>query len=361
MHGPVRIAVGTLALLAATANAQLPNIGLGFVEVGDPGNIGYDGVLISRGREFPAPFQGRGSVDYTYRITRSEIVASDIIGFVNQFGTRSDSFASLVKPLGAGVLFTDPTYIGPGQRYFIPNQLPQATRERGSTGLSLNGAMAYANWLHNGQSSDPASLFSGAYNLGTYNQDGSYTLNVGAVRQAGARFAVPSVDEFLKAAYYDPTKNGLVQGGWWTFAHQSDEPPVWGPPSQGGDFLARGLDTPDPEDGIVQAEWGINDMSFIPRGAFADTASYYGLVDVMGGEEEWLDEIQRFAGPDMLPIYHIKAAGRGVDSELTGFMAYSFLGTSPNIANGFRIVALVPAPSSLLPLAATFALTRRRR
>ena len=41
----------------------------------------------------------------------------------------------------------------------------------------------------------------------------------------GARYWLPSEDQWYKAAYYDPTKNGT--GGYWTYATQSDALPSY--------------------------------------------------------------------------------------------------------------------------------------
>ena len=78
----------------------------------------------------------------------------------------------------------------------------------------------YCNWLHNGKPS-------GSQNSST-TENGAYTLN-GAVsgnavaKNAGAKYHIPTENEWYKAAYY---KGGGTNAGYWKYATQSDDDPV---------------------------------------------------------------------------------------------------------------------------------------
>jgi hypothetical protein len=82
--------------------------------------------------------------------------------------------------------------------------------------VSSGDAMRFANGLHNDQPN-------GAQDAGT-TEDGAYTLNgatsVGAMaavtRNAGARWWLPSEDEWYKAAYH---QNDGVTGNYWGLSH----------------------------------------------------------------------------------------------------------------------------------------------
>ena len=84
-------------------------------------------------------------------------------------------------------------------------------------------AARYVNWLHNGKPN-------GVAGAGT-TETGVYTI-LPILRVSGAKpaannkytFWIPSEDEWYKAAYYDPTKNGGA-GGYWNYATQSDTLP----------------------------------------------------------------------------------------------------------------------------------------
>ena len=41
---------------------------------------------------------------------------------------------------------------------------------------------------------------------------------------------IPTQDEWMKAAHYDPNRYGAGQGGWWLYSHRSDVAPVPGVP-----------------------------------------------------------------------------------------------------------------------------------
>ena len=85
-------------------------------------------------------------------------------------------------------------------------------------------AARYANWMSNGGGAT-ASTETGAYNL-----NGAVT-GVFEV-QPGARYWLPSEDQWYKAAYYDPTKvdpaTGIV-GGYWKYATESNDLPSYDP------------------------------------------------------------------------------------------------------------------------------------
>jgi YVTN family beta-propeller protein len=79
----------------------------------------------------------------------------------------------------------------------------------------------YCNWLHNNKPT-------GAQNNST-TEDGAYTLN-GAwnngnafAKNAGAKYHIPTENEWYKAAYY---KGGSTNAGYWTYATQSNSDPV---------------------------------------------------------------------------------------------------------------------------------------
>lgn len=77
----------------------------------------------------------------------------------------------------------------------------------------------YCNWLHNGAGS-VSTTETGAYLL-----NGITTGNAPA-QSSGARYHIPSENEWYKAAYYSPNYGGAGIGGYWRYATQSNVLPT---------------------------------------------------------------------------------------------------------------------------------------
>jgi len=104
----------------------------------------------------------------------------------------------------------------------------------------------YCNWLHNGKPT-------GVQNSST-TEDGAYTLN-GSVngnavaKNAGAKYHIPTEDEWYKAAYY---KGGGTNAGYWAYATQSDTNPDCICASDVGDGVVCGAsESPTPTPSIT--------------------------------------------------------------------------------------------------------------
>lgn len=238
-----------------------------WVLVDDRDNIPYGG---GPGGELA----GRGSVPYEFRISRCEITTDDWLDFANTFATLSDELDELVVgQIGWGAR-VDLSYQGPGNRYVYNTQLEFPGRA--PIKVTWRQVAMYCNWLHNGRSTNPASIQTGVYDTSTFGKhDGGWTDQ--STRSCDARFWIPSLDEYLKAAHFDPDKNG--QGpGWWDYGHGSDDPPVQGIPGVG--HTVMGMDSAD----IGQS------VQFYPLGAFVDVTSPWGLFDLIGGSPEWTEE-----------------------------------------------------------------------
>jgi formylglycine-generating enzyme required for sulfatase activity len=271
-------ACATLGLIlgpgAGQAPAQPGPDGFEWVTITHPNNPAYSGF---------DPFgyvTGRGSVGYEYRIARTEVTTGQWLEFLNTFmGTPSiPTHLSPPRVWGAGI---DPAYPGPGFRFRLRNIADAANV--GAYGVTWRTAAMYVNWLHNGRSADPASLMSGAYDVSTFgdNPDGTFTDQ--PTRSPGARYWIPSLDEWLKAAHWDPNYTG--NGGWWTYSNGLDIPLTYGPPPGFGG------------DGTGQANAGFQLPNFrhydIPLGSYPNTPSIWGILDIAGSGSEWTEEIQR--------------------------------------------------------------------
>jgi formylglycine-generating enzyme required for sulfatase activity len=182
-----------------------------------------------------------------------------------------------------------------------------------------------ANWLHNGQGSGDTEI--GAYTIGTGGWDTVYL-----ERNAGARWALPSEDEWHKAAHYDPdteTYREYPNG-----KDTIDEPTDQTTPRE-LNFGASPYWAPD----------GPLDRHYFT--AMGETTGYsaYGVFDMGGNVREWTDSlvppgqggdrITRGGTYDSALSYLARAGGTSRDpySEGSGY--------------GMRLVCLVPEPATV--------------
>lgn len=328
------VALGSGPLAAQAAEPD-------WITISAPGNAPYTG---------PFPFggeimNGRGSVGYDYRIARTEISTGNWLEFVNTFSTQGDfpqelfgtpSFIWGPSNWGAG---PDGSYSGPGFRHRLSDQ-PQAA-DRPVNGIGWRHAAIYCNWLHNGKQATLASLMTGAYDASTFGQfigpDGRLMVSDNTARLDGARYFMPTLDEWSKAVYYDPHRYGQDQGGWWLYPNGSDSPPVPGPPGAGGGETSAGYLIP----GDPFGAWDI------PLGAYTGSLSPWGLLDTSGGVIEWTESPQ-FPGNSEEPML---AGGTfaGDENYIVGdhITGTSGLGLIGGASAGIRLASPVPSPGTV--------------
>lgn len=264
--GIVGLAVCSAGTLGGEPAGELGNE-LEWVTITDVGNPGYPGNRWGL-------HAGRGSVDYEYRITKYEVASKEWFEFANVFSMQSDELDDLLFRSVSASFRSDFTYQGPGRRYIYRPGLDNP--EMAPIDISWRQAAMYCNWLHNGKLNDPESLWDGAYDVSTFDLVGSnYTDQ--STHHLDAKYWIPSLDEYLKAGYYDPDKNGNGPG-WWKYGHRSDQPPVQGLPGKGDTII-----------GMSSEEVGVSPR-FFPLGSFLDIASPWGLSDVLGGSAEYTEE-----------------------------------------------------------------------
>lgn len=156
-----------VSLLSGIAVAQ-NDYGIDFVRIGAVNNPAFDVPTFPPAQNWPAV--GSGSVPYEYRMGRTEVTTAQWMAFVNTFNTvtreEAPPFFDYSGPYWWGAV-PDPAYHGPGYRYVLPANRPTAALQP-VFGISWRQAALYCNWLNNGQSSDPASLLTGAYDVSTW-------------------------------------------------------------------------------------------------------------------------------------------------------------------------------------------------
>jgi hypothetical protein len=188
-------------------------------------------------------------------------------------------------------------------------------------------------------------LLTGAYDTSTFGEDsqGFPTDQVSAL--PGAKFWIPTRDEFVKAAYYDPNRNGEGEGGYWTYPDAGDEPLIPAFPQDGGEtnsFIPPNFESPS-----------------LPVLSYPNVASAYGLHDVSGMSRE-LTSTRFLNGVD----FYVSGSQAGIDgSEFNDQVLFIMQRGLFEGRFGFRIATSIPAPGTATGVIALsiMCLSRRRR
>jgi formylglycine-generating enzyme required for sulfatase activity len=334
-----------LALLSTTASAA---IFIETVPVGDPGNSND-----------PATGDLYGGVRYNYRIAKYEttvgqytaflnaVAATDRYGLYNSYMATDFSTASIAQNGSSG-----------SYKYSVigsPNHP--------ITYVSWGSIARFANWLHNGQptgAEGPGTTETGAYTLNGATTDAAL---MAVTRNAGAKWFVPTENEWYKAAYYQPSAQGGDSDSYWSFPMitnsdpYSDQPPGATPDDArvanfySNDGLANGYDDGFAVTGSTSYTYGPNYNYLTDVGAYTSSASYYGTFDQGGNAYEWNETA-------VSGLYRGLRGGSWFDESL--FPASTILNASlrnynaPSVAigdAGFRVAsAAVPEPTTILLL-----------
>jgi formylglycine-generating enzyme len=291
-----------------------------FVEVGDPGNP--SDILIH------CTQAGCGSVPVPYVIGKYEVTNQHYAEFLNAVADADpNALYSVNMSIDARGGITQSGSSGSYSYAVKPG------RENNPViYVSFHDALRFANWLHNGVPTGPQGP-------GT-TEDGAYTITPGGVaantivRNVGARYFLPTENEWYKAAHYD---TGL--GIYYDYATSTDTTPVSGPPP-GGPNSAN----------YWSGNYALSGSPIFDNGFNGSAVSPNGTFDQAGNVWEWNETI---ADP---ATYRVKRGGDWNDQD-----AYlsSGLGVTGNpgtpgedFETGFRIA---PEPGADL-LAATAAL-----
>lgn len=277
-RAPLVVACGlacfiSFGVVTAPAHAQTPpDYGIEWRTIGAPGN------RVVNANEVPWFYQNDpyppvlvGSVGYEFRLSRTEITNSQYLEFVNAYapyyaGSRLDLTFTGVNIYPTSLDPADPP------EFFAPDSLLNAPAEMG-----WRWAARYCNWLHNDKRPEQWAFESGAYDTATFIDLGPPDFNQDQIDHSpGAKFWIPSIDEWIKGAYYDPHRYGLNQEGYWLYPNATNTPLVPGLPGTPG----------------AQTSAGIADISgLVSVGSYPDVQSPWGLLDVSGGVGEWTETV----------------------------------------------------------------------
>ena len=280
---------------------------------------------------------GRGVVESDYRIAQTELTTGDWTEFLNAYAPFIENPLFDVGTVGYAHLPHGEDENG------VPIFVNATSSDRTPVLVSWEASARYCNWLHNDRRTDRDAFETGVYDTSTFTTNPDGSPNHQRDPSPGARFWIPTADQWLKAAYFDPDGND-GEGRWWNYPNGSDEPLVIGLPNEGGETNASiGFD-PAP---ITAFEVDAYDHVQSAAGLFSVSGGLSELVaegNVMGSEAWLLPEI-------VVPLVdHLHGlSDRYVDP-------WRAIGT-------LRLAAAVPSPSSTAAIAALGLLgsVRRRR
>lgn len=310
-----RNGLGLLLVVMTACSAGLNEIYGQNVLAMPEGRISLELVLVGDEGNRPDA-NGHGAVSYRYRISKYEITTAQWVAFLNKKG-KSESDGGLWSN------DMDKELSGQGPRCEIKRSgqpgayqyhVSEQYANRPVNHVSFIDACRFCNWLHNGQGDGDTET--GAYTLhGYWGTDGRRIR-----RNPGARYFVPTEDEWYKAAYYDPAKPGGA--GYWVYPTRSDEKPNRDPESTNACNYYRD-EFIDPECYVLQV------------GTFANALGPYGTLDQAGNVFEWTE--------DLKPPFLRTLRGGAFDSDDAGIHlpvrnpVYSSISDVPNV--GIRIAA----------------------
>ena len=245
---------------------------LQFVTVSNPGNAGEQSGLAYGDSTY------YGAVPYVYQMGKYDVTAGQYTAFLNAVAA-TDTY---------GLYYSDMAVVGGGRSGC-------GIVQSGSSGsytysvatayqnfpvnyVTWGDAARFCNWLQNGQltaSEGPGTTETGAYTL---NGDTTKYLET---RNAGAKYFIPSENEWYKAAYYNASN-----GSYWAYPTQSNTPPI-------NILSPTGTNNANFYDRYGTGNGDFTDPTnyLTPVGAFADSPGPYGTYDMGGDVWQWNEAI----------------------------------------------------------------------
>jgi len=311
------LAMALLALTTATT-ATAQSVSIDFVSVGYAGNV--------------ADSNGLGSVNYEYQIGKFEVTNGQYAAFLNA-AAKSDPYALYSEGMASnpqgGI-----TRSGTAGSYSYT--VKTGYENKPVTFVSWWDAARFANWAGTGDTE--GSLPGAAYNLNN-------GFPAGVAREPNARVALPTQDEWYKAAYYQPANQLGPSGSYWLYPTKDNAVPTSAAPGAGlnqanfyrNDNIVNGVNGGY---AVTQSLSYSNQTLLTNVGSYPDSGSFLGTFDQGGNVFEWNSTL---FGPVSAGLRGGSWVPRGIDDLISSYgTTGALLHESDHI--GFRVASLAPIP-----------------
>jgi len=303
-----RAFAGAVAFAIASVASSVLGVTIDMKTIGNPGNANYA--------------NGFGGVNYVYQMGTYEVSNQQYTDFLSAIGS-SDPYSlystSMATDVNGGINRTGATG---SYAYSVKSGFANEP----VTFASWYNAARFANWLHNGQTNDPASLETGSYLMP--NAASAQVLT----RSPNATFVIPTMNEWFKGGFHS---GGLSQIDYKIYATDNNTQPT---AAVSNTALANRAN-------FNQATAGSTGP--LPIGSFTNSLSSYGLYEMMGNVSEMTETAQAV---NVNRSYTMSGAWNTTASNLAsqfslGFSNPLYSGTAAKTsALGFRLAKVEPVP-----------------
>ncbi len=218
--------VSTLGALPPTPGS-VTSLTIGQKKAKAAGPLKIDFVSVTDA-ENPADFNGHGAVTQNFQMGKNDITASEYCQFLNAVASKADPYALYNEKMSS-----NPNVASITRTVETDGSFTYSTKTGASyfpiVHLSWFSAARFCNWMHNGQpigNEDATTTETGAYTLNGATKDEPGSLNVAKSDYCqlsdGAKFFLPTEDQWYKAAYYK--RNGNAD--YWDYPTKSDLAPA---------------------------------------------------------------------------------------------------------------------------------------
>jgi len=283
----------TFAICLLFSLSFCPTVVAGLIDtvlIGNPGNAGRPVTPEESNDDRWYKFGVFGSVSREYRIGTTEVTNDQYVTFLSAIAStdpRSLFNTSMQSDPRGGIQRT-----GTNGNYSYSSKPFMGNKPVNF--VSIWDAMRFTNWLHN-------DMPSGSQNL-TSTEDGAYFLNGvtflpladrNVTRKAGAKWFLPSDDEWFKAAYQ---KNDGITGNYYEYPTATDDVPIPATADAQGNVSNPGSNVVNY---LMAADWnGLNGN--VTTVGSTQSPSAYGTFDQAGNVDE-MTETMIFCVPEGCP------------------------------------------------------------
>lgn len=304
-----RAFAGAMAFAIASVASSVLGVTIDFKTVNNVGNA--------------ASTNGFGSVNYVYQLGTHEVSNQQYTDFLNAIGS-SDPYSlystSMATDVNGGINRTGATG---SYAYSVKSGFANEP----VTFASWYNAARFANWLHNGQTNNPASLETGSYRMPAVASAEVLT------RTAAATFVLPNMNEWVKGGFH--VSSSGTSATYTSFATSNNTQPT-------ATVSDTALVNRANFNGATASSTGP-----LPIGSYTNSLSSYGLYEMMGNVSEMTETV---SPTNTNRFYTTSGAWNTSASNLTSQFSLAlsnplYSGTAAKTsALGFRLAKVEPVP-----------------